>query len=165
VRLHLGMPKISVMNFPCVITNFIWLNVVSPYFLFEQYDWNSNQLGGATTVSITTVSIMTVSIKGFYVTLSINDTQHNNALPLCWVSFYYYNYPECHYAECHYTECRGSIGGRQSLRGKCREVFLKGKDQYGWPPCTYWFWSAPFNENIIDMFYKTSYLNEEVNCT
>ncbi len=53
-------------------------------------------------------------------TLSINDTQHNNAL---------YHYAECHYAECrilfivmlkrhyaescyaefHYTECRGAL--------------------------------------------------------
>ncbi len=29
---------------------------------------------------------MTLSLKGLYVKQSINDTQHNNALPLCWVS-------------------------------------------------------------------------------
>ncbi len=47
-----------------------------------------------------------------------------------------------------------------------REVLLKGKDQYSWPPCTNKFRSAPFNiEKIINIFYKTSYLNEEVNCT
>jgi hypothetical protein len=34
---------------------------------------------------------MALSIKGLYVTLSINDTQHNNVLP----------YAECRYAECH----------------------------------------------------------------
>jgi len=46
-----------------------------------------------------------------------------------------------------------------------REVLLKGKTQYGWPPCTNQFRSAPFYiENIINLFYKTSYLNEEVNC-
>jgi hypothetical protein len=40
-----------------------------------------------------------------------------------------------------------------------REVLLKGKAQYSWPPCTTLFRSAPFYiENII------SYLNE-VNCT
>jgi hypothetical protein len=47
---------------------------------------------GATTLSITPFRITTLSIKDFYVTLSvkglyvtlrINDTQHNNALPLC----------------------------------------------------------------------------------
>ncbi len=46
------------------------------------------------------------------------------------------------------------------------EVLLKGKAQYGWPPCTNKFRLAPFyNENIIKVFYKTSYLIEEVNCT
>ncbi len=50
--------------------------------------------------------------------------------------------------------------------GSSREVLLKGKAQYGWPPCTNQFRSAPFYiENIINLFYKTSYLNEEVNCT
>jgi hypothetical protein len=34
-------------------------------------------LDGATTFSITTFSIMTLSIKGWYMTLSINDIQHN----------------------------------------------------------------------------------------
>jgi hypothetical protein len=36
-----------------------------------------------TTLSIMTFSITGLSIKGFYVTLSKNDTRHNNALPLC----------------------------------------------------------------------------------
>jgi hypothetical protein len=40
------------------------------------------------------------------VTLSINDTQHNNALPLCWVSQFINCYAECRYAECCYSECR-----------------------------------------------------------
>ena len=42
------------------------------------------------TLSITTLSIMTLriklrtlSIRGLYVAVSIKDTQHNNALPLC----------------------------------------------------------------------------------
>ncbi len=45
-----------------------------------------------------------------------------------------------------------------------RESFLRGKDQYGWPPSTNWFISAPFYfENFFTCFYKTSYSNEEVN--
>jgi hypothetical protein len=47
-----------------------------------------------------------------------------------------------------------------------REVLLNGKAQYSWPPSTKYFTSDPFHiENIIYVFYKTSYLNEEVNCT
>ncbi len=43
-----------------------------------------------------------------------------------------------------------------------REALLKGKDQYGWPPCTYWFRSAAFQTEILFLlFYKTTYLNEE----
>jgi hypothetical protein len=57
---------------------------------------------GATTLSITTLNIMTFSITtfgimtvfikglGLYVTLSINDTKHNNAI---------------HCAKCRYAEC------------------------------------------------------------
>ncbi len=45
-------------------------------------------------------------------------------------------------------------------------ILLKGKARYSSPPCTDWFRSAAFDiENIIYFFYKTSYLNEEVNCT
>ncbi len=40
---------------------------------------------GIATLGLTTFSIATLGIKGFYMTLSINDTQHNHAL---------------HYAEC-----------------------------------------------------------------
>ncbi len=47
-----------------------------------------------------------------------------------------------------------------------REVLHKGKAQYNCPPCTNYFRSAPFNNNNITcMFYKTSYLDEVVNCT
>jgi hypothetical protein len=42
-------------------------------------------------------------------TLSINETEHSNLLPL---HFIYCNaechYPECHYAKCCYSECRGA---------------------------------------------------------
>jgi hypothetical protein len=47
---------------------------------------------------------MTLSIEVLFVTLGINDTQHNKT--------YHYaecHYGECHYAECHYAECRVSF--------------------------------------------------------
>ncbi len=53
-----------------------------------------------TTLSIKIFSITTLSIKGLYVTLSISDTQHNNALPLWWVSRFIYYYAEGRYAKC-----------------------------------------------------------------
>jgi hypothetical protein len=45
------------------------------------------RLNGASTLSIMTISkttfrIMTHSIKGLHMTLSIGETQHNNAVPL-----------------------------------------------------------------------------------
>ncbi len=75
---------------------------------------------GAATLSITTLakmanSITTLSIKSLYVTLSISDTQLNNALPLDlvlgFINYYSerhyakYHYAESHYAECHSAEC------------------------------------------------------------
>jgi hypothetical protein len=44
------------------------------------------EMKSAMTFGIMTYSIMTFSINGLKVTFSIKDTQHNNALPLCWVS-------------------------------------------------------------------------------
>jgi hypothetical protein len=38
---------------------------------------------------------MTLTFKGLFVTLGINDTQHNGTL-----------YVECYYIECHEAECR-----------------------------------------------------------
>jgi len=47
-----------------------------------------------------------------------------------------------------------------------REVLLKGKAQYNWPPPNNYFRSAPlYIDNIIYIFYKVNYLIEEVNCT
>jgi hypothetical protein len=47
-----------------------------------------------------------------------------------------------------------------------KETLLKGKAQYTWPPCANLLTSAPFYiENMINIFNKTSYLNEEVNCS
>ncbi len=49
-----------------------------------------------------------------------------------------------------------------------REFLLKGKDQYGWPPCTSsdrrWFRSAASNPDLF-FFFKTSSRDEEVNRT
>ncbi len=48
-------------------------------------------------------------------TLSINDTQHNNIVIMMSVFMHFiYYYAECRYAECHYTEwlyaeCRGAL--------------------------------------------------------
>jgi len=70
--------------------------------------------GGTTTLGIITLSLMTHNIKSFYVTLSISDSQHNNALLLCWVSlccvshFIYFN-AECCYAECRIAVCHITI--------------------------------------------------------
>ncbi len=47
-----------------------------------------------------------------------------------------------------------------------REVLLKWKKaQYGWPPCTNKFRLALYYWKYNFPFYKTSYLNEEVDCT
>jgi hypothetical protein len=45
------------------------------------------------------------------VRLSINNTQHSNVMPLCFVSLclvshFIYCYAECRYAECRYAKCR-----------------------------------------------------------
>jgi len=63
---------------------------------------------GAATLSITILSITTLSIKGLHVTLSISDTQHNNALPLCWVLLCWVSRFIYYYAEFLYAECRGA---------------------------------------------------------
>ncbi len=47
-----------------------------------------------------------------------------------------------------------------------RESFLKGKDQYSWPPCANKFRSGAFkNENMVFLFYKATYVNKEVSRT
>ncbi len=38
-------------------------------------------------------------------TFIINGTQHNNALPLCWVLHFAYCYDECRNVEYRYAEC------------------------------------------------------------
>jgi hypothetical protein len=50
--------------------------------------------------------------------------------------------------------------------GLTREALLKGKDQYDQTPCANEFLSATFQtESFFFLFYKTTYLNEEVNHT
>jgi hypothetical protein len=52
------------------------------------------------------------------------------------------------------------------MNGLARELLLKGKALYNWPPCINLCRSATFyTDTIIFIFYKTTYLNEEVNCT
>jgi hypothetical protein len=52
-----------------------------------------------------------------------------------------------------------------TLEGFSKEVLLKGKAQYSWLPCTNLLRLAPFYiVKFFHLFYKTSYLNEEVNC-
>jgi len=59
------------------------------------------------TLSTTTFIIMTLNIKGLFVTLSINNTQH--ALSLCWVSLCSISHFIYCYAMCRYAERRGAI--------------------------------------------------------
>jgi hypothetical protein len=59
-----------------------------------------------------------------YVTLSINDTQHNKALQLCLESHFIYCFAECRYSECRYAECRST--NLQELNFyTCQGVWLK----------------------------------------
>jgi hypothetical protein len=41
-------------------------------------------------------------------TLSINDTQHNNALPCAVCRYAEWHYAESFYAHCCYAECHGT---------------------------------------------------------
>ncbi len=89
------------------------------------------------TFSVRTLSITTLSTTGLVFTFSINENQHSNTLPLCWMSsclvphFIYcyavchytdchyaeYHYAECHYAECHYAECHYAEGHYAECHG------------------------------------------------
>jgi len=54
----------------------------------------------------------------------------------------------------------------QQLTTANREPLLEGTDHYGWPPCANQLRSVSFDiAIIIFLFYKTAYLNEEVNRT
>ncbi len=60
------------------------------------------------------------------------------------------------------------MGGldRLTLKDSSRESLLNGKDQYSLPPYINYLRSAPFFIEIKLFFFdKTTYLNEEVNCT
>jgi hypothetical protein len=59
-------------------------------------------------LSINICVSVTLSIMGLFVTLSINDTQHNNNLqwvPLYWISHFIYCNTKCHYEGCIYAGC------------------------------------------------------------
>jgi hypothetical protein len=71
--------------------------------------------------------IMTLSVKGLYLTLSINDIEHNNAL----------HYAECHYAECYVDALKKEVKFQLSLHVQTsivREHFLQAgqRDPYAW---------------------------------
>ncbi len=55
--------------------------------ILELTNWkNITCVNGTTTLSITTFSITTLSTKDLFVTISTNDTQHDNVVQCCWVS-------------------------------------------------------------------------------
>jgi hypothetical protein len=66
------------------ITEFVKLTLFLKTYLKGDLDPSSQTVGysldattfSITTFSLTTFSIMSLSLKGFYVTLSINDIQH-----------------------------------------------------------------------------------------
>jgi len=54
----------------------------------------------------------------------------------------------------------------RAKEGLCREPLIKGRAEHSWSPCANKFKSVHFHTDyFIYLCYKTSYLNEEVNCT
>jgi len=86
-------------KFICFFLN-LYLIVFEFFWVFL---WGAMKLSittfSITTLSIMTFSILTLSTMDLHVILSINKTQLNNTLTLCWV----------HYAECRYAKCRGAF--------------------------------------------------------
>ncbi len=41
--------------------------------------------------------------------IQLNDTQHNNDMPLCLVWHFVYYLAECRHVECRYAECHGAL--------------------------------------------------------
>jgi hypothetical protein len=86
-----------VVNFVGVIVGAARLNTI-----FVKVSLFSCPFFGATTFSIMTLSNITLTILGLFVTLSINDIQHNSNMVSVAIL---YLYAECRYAECRYAEC------------------------------------------------------------
>jgi hypothetical protein len=60
----------------------------------------------------------------------------------------------------------GDPSFKKHMKWQARKPLVNGKVKYDWPPCINKFRSVAFySENIIYLWYKTSYLYEEVNCT
>ncbi len=58
------------------------------------------------------------------------------------------------------------LANKAKSRAFTRDSLLKGKDQFDLPSYTNKFRSAALqNETIFFLFFKTTYSNEEVNCT
>ncbi len=87
-------------------------------------------------------------------TLSKSDTQHNNALPLCWVSHFIYCYAECHYAECHSAWCRyaESRGAKLTDWGKHARLLEYGINY----KIRNLNWSVTFLDDFIYCFLSTN---------
>jgi hypothetical protein len=75
------------------------------------------------TLSITIFSTTTHSTKCLFVTLSINDAQHDKTVIMLSVAFIYC-YPERLYAECHYAVSHGAQ--EPALKGSTK-VFHWGR--------------------------------------
>jgi hypothetical protein len=58
-----------------IMLNVIMLSVIVPFFALHQCSYNLRKLGAAT-FRITTLSIMSLNMKGLYVMVRINDTEH-----------------------------------------------------------------------------------------
>ncbi len=69
---------------------------------------------------------MALSMKGLYEKLSMNDTQHNNALLCAECHYAECHYAECHYAECHYAECHYA----ECHYAECRILFCYADCRY-----------------------------------
>ncbi len=67
-------------------------------------------------------------------TLGINDTQCNTALPFCSASHFIYNYAECRYADCHYAQCHYAECRYAECRyAKCHYAEGRGAIFNPWP--------------------------------
>ncbi len=135
------------------------------------------------TLSIMTLSIMTLGIMGPFETLSRNDTQHYsiaghcancwNFLLFCWLSLCWMSYAKCRGAVFHPTLIFMCMFMSWGTTESSTQVWAEpGKSYWGGRLSTVGLlvltsWDQLiFTLKILFSFlYKTSYLNEEINCT
>jgi hypothetical protein len=81
-------------------------------------------------------------------TLSINDTQHDNTVRMLSVVMinvaFFCCYAECHYAECRYADCRGAYKYRSLLLKKLASIDIYESGDQQTAPCT------PHNNNQLN---------------